>query len=386
MAGEQIFLKTIVMLTQLPICIYDRQGNELEKYEIIERNANEYESALIKEINRRLQTEEVVMMEYDAVLPVRVYGLRGKERHYLLGPFAYGSLDSKEIKTYMRRGKIEDFPRIQIRESLLAANLVFNGVTDRENGIDLLESSPGEDEDIRMHSLINEELRQSDNFQSNHTQDEENILYRYIEQGDAEYLKKNYDYMILSHPMILEDARRNEEYMAVIGISLASRAAIRGGLTSKEGFLANDIYLKKLSACRTIQEIHDLQKEASIYFAAQVRKKRQAGNSNLYVERCKKRILSSIQETAGAGQLAKEMGLSEDYLSKLFRQYEGVSVTEYIQNVKIEAACNMLKYSDRQIGAIADYLNFCSLSYFSRVFKKRMGMSPQQYRGNIMRQ
>lgn len=385
MTREMILLKTTVMLTQLPIRVYDRQGKELEKYEIIERNPDEYECALIKEMNRRLRTEDIVTMEYDTVLPVRIYGLRGEERNYLLGPFAYGSLDSKEIKTYMRRRKIEDFPRVQIRESLLAANLVLNGFTGRKEGIDLLESRSDEDEDIRMHSLVNEELRQSDNFQSNHTHDEESILYQYIEQGEIEYLKKNYDYMYLRHPMILEEARKNEEYMAVIGISLASRAAIRGGLTSKEGFLINDIYLKKLSACRTIAEIHDLLKEASLYCAAQVRKKRQAGQCNPYVERCKKRILSSMQEMIGAGELAKETGLSMDYLSKLFKRYEGVSVTEYILNVKIEAACNMLKYSDRQVGAIADYLSFGSLSYFSRVFKRKTGMSPQQYRKNISR-
>ena len=92
-----------------------------------------------------------------------------------------------------------------------------------------------------------------------------------------------------------------------------------------------------------------------------------------------------MQEMVGAGELAKETGLSMDYLSRLFKRYEGVSVTEYILNVKVEAACNMLKYSDRKIGAVADYLSFGSLSYFSRVFKRKTGMSPQQYRKNISR-
>ncbi len=62
MRREQIMLKTIVMLTQLPIHVYDRQGKELEQYEIMERNGDEYEGALIKEISRRLMTEDVVTM------------------------------------------------------------------------------------------------------------------------------------------------------------------------------------------------------------------------------------------------------------------------------------------------------------------------------------
>ncbi|MCI9439951.1 MAG: helix-turn-helix transcriptional regulator [Ruminococcus sp.] len=403
---RKILLRSIVMLTQLPVYVYDRNGEEIEKYEIISRNVNVFESSLIREINQRLKTENFVVMEYHDILPVRMYGLRGAGHNYLLGPFAYGSLESEEIQLYMRREKIEDFPRVQIRESLLAANLILNTLSDdrcqsssvgrsgvegpdRERfwdgdaGIDLLESCLKEDEDIRMLSLVSEELRQNDNFQSNHTQDEENALYQYIEQGDAEYLQKNYDFLYLSHPVILEDLRRNEEYMAVIGISLASRAAIRGGLTSKEGFLVNDIYLKKLSQCKSITEIYDLVKEAHIYCASQVKKKRQARITNQYVERCKKIIISRRLETIELGELAEKMGISKEYLSRLFKQHEGIPIVEYILNVKIEAACNMLKYSDRQVNEIADYLSFGSLSYFSRIFKKKMGVSPQQYRKMI---
>ena len=81
--------------------------------------------------------------------------------------------------------------------------------------------------------------------------------------------------------------------------------------------------------------------------------------------------------------IADELGISKDYMSKLFKKHEGLPIIEYILNIKIEAACNMLKYSDLQVSDIALYLHFGSLSYFSRVFKKKMGMSPQQYRKNM---
>lgn len=366
------------MLTQLPVCVYNKLGEEMERYEIVSRKMNETEYTLIREINDRLREEDFVVMEYDEILPVRIYGLRGEEYNYLLGPFAYGPLDSEEVKAYMRRRKIEDFPQVQVRNSLLAANLIFNSLSDA--GKDLLVGDAETDEDVRMSFLVGEELRQSDAFQLNHTQADENVLYRYIEQGDAKYLKKNYDLLYLHHPVILEDPYKNEEYMAVIGISLASRAAIKGGLTSKEGFLVNDIFLKRLSACKSITEIYDLVKEAHIYCASQVRKKRQTGMANRHVERCKKLIISRRLEAVDLDGLAEEAGISKEYLSRLFKKYEGIPVVEYILNVKIEAACNMLRYSDRQVNEIADYLSFGSLSYFSRVFKKKTGMSPQQYR------
>ena len=198
-----------------------------------------------------------------------------------------------------------------------------------------------------------------------------------------EYLKKNYDLLYLQHPVILDDICKNEEYMAVIGISLASRAAIRGGLTSKEGFLVNDIYLKRLAACKSVGEIYHLVKEAHVYCASQVRNKKRTGNTNPYVERCKKLIIAKRLEPIELETLAAEAGISKEYLSKLFKQYEGIPVTEYILNIKMEAACDMLRYSDRKVREIADYLNFGSLSYFSRIFKKKTGKSPQQFRKDL---
>ena len=236
---RKILLRSIVMLTQLPVYVYDKCGEEIERYEIISRNTNKFEQTLIRRINQRLCTEEFVIMEYNDILPVRIYGLRGADHNYLLGPFPYGSLESEEIKVEMGRERMGDFPRVEIRESLLAANLILNTIlgnvcrsdrTDDEKelmedrGIDLLESCLTDDEHIRMFSLVGEELRQSDNFQSNHTQDDENVLYRYIEQGDAEYLQNNYDMLYLPHPVILEDPRKNEEYMAVLNTSPSPRA------------------------------------------------------------------------------------------------------------------------------------------------------------------
>lgn len=84
--------------------------------------------------------------------------------------------------------------------------------------------------------IVNEELRQLDAFQKNHTYIEEQVLYDHIKAGDVEYLKNRELYHTPSHPVLIEDLKKNEEYMAVISISLAARAAIEGGLSSAEGF------------------------------------------------------------------------------------------------------------------------------------------------------
>ena len=53
---------------------------------------------------------------------------------------------------------------------------------------------------------------------------------------------------------------------------------------------------------------------------------------------------------------------------------------DYILSVRLDHAANLLMYSDEPIARIAEYVNFPSQSYFGRVFKEKMQMSPRRYR------
>lgn len=78
--------------------------------------------------------------------------------------------------------------------------------------------------------------------------------------------------------------------------------------------------------------------------------------------------------------IASMFGFSEKYFSRYFKQKTKVSFTDYITNLKIERSKNMLLYSDAPIYEIAMDLNFSDSSYFSKVFKRKEGMLPSQYR------
>ena len=79
-------------------------------------------------------------------------------------------------------------------------------------------------------------------------------------------------------------------------------------------------------------------------------------------------------------EIAESVHLSASYSSALFKSSTGVSVMDYIINLRITKACDMLKYSDRLISEIAESTGFCDIFYFSRMFKKIMGVSPAKYR------
>ena len=72
--------------------------------------------------------------------------------------------------------------------------------------------------------------------------------------------------------------------------------------------------------------------------------------------------------------------MSPSYLSTLFKKEMGMSITAYIMEKKMEAARNMLKYSDYSYSEISSILAFSSQSHFIRAFKKHNGDTPRAYR------
>ena len=64
----------------------------------------------------------------------------------------------------------------------------------------------------------------------------------------------------------------------------------------------------------------------------------------------------------------------------MFKKETGVTVIQYIVQKRIELASNLLINSGMQIQEIALYLGYQDTSYFTHVFRKEMGMSPQDYR------
>ena len=98
------------------------------------------------------------------------------------------------------------------------------------------------------------------------------------------------------------------------------------------------------------------------------------------------RIIEFIQEyymkDNMLDELYKELGVSEKTVYRFLKCNVGVSTKELITACKIEAAKPLLKFSDKSINFIADKCGFGSENTFYRVFKKEVGVTPNEYRQN----
>jgi len=80
------------------------------------------------------------------------------------------------------------------------------------------------------------------------------------------------------------------------------------------------------------------------------------------------------------GLLCGYVNYSRSYFSRLFKMKTGVSIPEYINNVRIKRAKLLLKSTDLSINEVARSVGFDDSFYFSKIFKKITGLSPTDYK------
>ncbi|CQR52880.1 response regulator [Paenibacillus riograndensis] len=85
----------------------------------------------------------------------------------------------------------------------------------------------------------------------------------------------------------------------------------------------------------------------------------------------------SLQEVAG------KFYVSREYISRKFKQEYGINFSDYIGSVRIEKAKLLLQNPNLKLSQISEMVGFHDVKYFSKVFKKQVGLSPKDYRAQI---
>ncbi|MCL2865931.1 MAG: AraC family transcriptional regulator [Lachnospiraceae bacterium] len=170
------------------------------------------------------------------------------------------------------------------------------------------------------------------------------------------------------------------EYLASGTIALATRAAIEGGIDFDSAHALGKLYLQRLEKCTSIKDILKIQVGMFKSFINLVHQHKTTNSECSYIEKTKAFIFKNLNKPFTLEDVAKEIHLNPSYLSRQFSSIVGIGIKKYTQIKRIEAASNMLKYSDEEISKISNYLQFPSQSRFGVVFKNHFGITPHKYR------
>ena len=93
-------------------------------------------------------------------------------------------------------------------------------------------------------------------------------------------------------------------------------------------------------------------------------------------------IQENFREKLSLEDIADMVGYNKDYLSRIFKSATGMTVIEFINNIRIEEARYLLLNTDKSVTEIALEAGFGSNAYLSRLFRRKYAVTPNKYRLN----
>lgn len=103
------------------------------------------------------------------------------------------------------------------------------------------------------------------------------------------------------------------------------------------------------------------------------------GNTTLAIERTIDFMVSNYKKKLSLEDLAHIAGLSTSHYSRLFKKYAGHSPIDYLTHLRMDRAKEMLALSDYRLKGVAQSVGYQDEFYFSRIFKKVVGLSPSAF-------
>ncbi|XEC96108.1 helix-turn-helix domain-containing protein [Paenibacillus tarimensis] len=94
-------------------------------------------------------------------------------------------------------------------------------------------------------------------------------------------------------------------------------------------------------------------------------------------------IKTRYSENLTVQDVADYFFLSSSHFQRLFKKSNGLTFTQYLQNLRIQKCCELLKSTDFPIYQIANQVGYKDMKFFHSLFRKKTGVTPRQYRQNF---
>lgn len=210
----------------------------------------------------------------------------------------------------------------------------------------------------------------------------EYVLYQAIQAGDQKQVLKVIDDYLengLVVGKLSDNTIKQMKYWAIACISVAIHYAILGGLDETDAFNLSDIYIRHVDKLTNIADCVPYLKEKALELAALVKNSKTKNASSPYIRKCLHFINIHLHDRLTIVSIAKELGISRDYLSTLFQQEMHISLHKYIIKEKLESSKALL-LQNFTYGQICYQLSFCSETHYINCFKRQYGITPGQYK------
>lgn len=215
-------------------------------------------------------------------------------------------------------------------------------------------------------------------YEDNYPIDLENRLFEAISGGEADAARacaeRFFNWMNENYRDNMMDVR-----LKVIEFVLwAERIAYKnGGMTYH--FTERTDYMPTVMRMKSMEELQRWFVEKMTVAGRNVATKREE-KSNSIIEKAKDYIKLHYKKDMSLDDVSREVNISPYYFSKIFKEETGENFVEYVTNIRMAKARELLRETDYSMKEICTMVGYSDPNYFSRSFKKKVGVTPTEYK------
>lgn len=291
----------------------------------------------------------------------------------------------KQVWTNRREETLNFIPVITLESFLLNCKFIMQilGIY-HLNPLQIADSLPMTNyyyEESRRFDYLTGELK-TDFYSVTLAHEVESELAFHIRKGNADAV----DSILIKRDRIKlllpADTHKDNFIYAVALLSIGRTSAVQGGMRPEAAYALFKSYSIQLQAVHQSNEFFRLVHNALCAYAegVQMVSVQKLDCYSDTVKNCINLIYSHLPGKVTLEELSEEIHLSPKYLSALFVKETGDSITEFTTKARIDQASHMLEVTDLSYLEISNILEFSSQSHFTKVFKKKTGMTPKEYR------
>ncbi len=401
----QSVLETLYNFTGLSLRLLDEQGSELASFGPSANYCRLLHETVIEQSvcdalhrragqNAREQGEAYVFAchagAYHISFPLLNQGeLLGS---VLVGPFLMDEPDAAQVGDLGRKYRLEPQKLLELYDALgHLAILEPQRVTQLCKLLDHLLSPllPAEralllqaQEKLYQQSRINETIQmykaQSLTPSQNFFYEKETQLLTKVKTGDIAaakaLLNELIGYVLFSEGGKLQPVRVH----AIELTTLLARVALEGGANAQNIFALNSRFVLMLGQEQSLDELCYVLQEVVESFMSATFYQRDKGNA--HIRQALSYMSQNYQKALTMPAVAEKVGLSPNYFSALFQKIVGESFREHLCRIRVEESKHLLLATNYPLGEIALAMGFADQSYYCKVFKRIVGVTPGQYR------
>ncbi|MBQ7766670.1 MAG: helix-turn-helix domain-containing protein [Lachnospiraceae bacterium] len=175
------------------------------------------------------------------------------------------------------------------------------------------------------------------------------------------------------------DPIRNMQNYCIIMNTLLRKAVENGSVHPFYIDKLSSDFARKIEQVTTMESVRKLQKDMMHKYCLLVKNHSMKGYSPL-IQKIITTIDTDLTADLSLNTLASRMNVNASYLSTLFKRETGSTLTDYVNEKRIQHGILLLHSTNLQIQTIASYCGIPDVNYFTKLFKKRVGKTPKAYR------